>query len=205
MSRYSPTFSALDGAWRLTSRPSRKIGPCSLNAGLDAPLNLPARTLEKRNIFCTCPKTAPVFSVDQPVAPSLCLVKDKVILRPTVSRSVSLGVKSHLGPKTNFFFLLPDIWGFFDAERPLWGEDESLICQGSFYRVWFQWETWPYFTVSDSRVRLPGGPDPRIYISQEQGACSLVAEEATAVVLPPVHTTVTWQWVYMSRHQWLLN
>jgi hypothetical protein len=27
----------------------------------------------------------------------------------------------------------------------------------------------PYFTVSDSRLPQPGGPSPRIYISQEQG------------------------------------
>jgi hypothetical protein len=29
--------------------------------------------------------------------------------------------------------------------------------------------SWPYFTLSDSRLPQPGGPRPRIYISQEQG------------------------------------
>jgi hypothetical protein len=29
--------------------------------------------------------------------------------------------------------------------------------------------SWPYFTVSDSRLPQPGGPGPRIYIPQEQG------------------------------------
>jgi hypothetical protein len=30
-------------------------------------------------------------------------------------------------------------------------------------------DSWPYFTVSDSRLPQPGGPGPCIYISQEQG------------------------------------
>jgi hypothetical protein len=29
--------------------------------------------------------------------------------------------------------------------------------------------SWPHFTVSDSRLPQPGGPGPRIYITQEQG------------------------------------
>jgi hypothetical protein len=30
-------------------------------------------------------------------------------------------------------------------------------------------DSWPHFTVSDSRLPLPGGPGPRTYIPQEQG------------------------------------
>jgi hypothetical protein len=30
-------------------------------------------------------------------------------------------------------------------------------------------DSWPYFTVSDSRLPQPGGPGPRIYKSQGQG------------------------------------
>jgi hypothetical protein len=30
-------------------------------------------------------------------------------------------------------------------------------------------DSWPYFTVSDSRLPQPGGPGPRIYIPQEEG------------------------------------
>jgi hypothetical protein len=30
-------------------------------------------------------------------------------------------------------------------------------------------DSWPYFTVSDSRLPQPGEPGPRIYIPQEQG------------------------------------
>jgi hypothetical protein len=36
-------------------------------------------------------------------------------------------------------------------------------------------DTWPCFTVSDSRLPQPDGPDLRIYIPQEQGG----------LVLPP--------------------
>jgi hypothetical protein len=39
----------------------------------------------------------------------------------------------------------------------------------------------PYFTVSDSRLPHPGGPDPHIYIPQEQGN----------PVIPRVHTIYT--------------
>jgi hypothetical protein len=31
------------------------------------------------------------------------------------------------------------------------------------------WDSWTYFSVSDSRLPQPGGPGPRIYIPQEQG------------------------------------
>jgi hypothetical protein len=31
-------------------------------------------------------------------------------------------------------------------------------------------DSWPYFTLSDSRLPHPGGPGPRIYIPQEQGS-----------------------------------
>jgi hypothetical protein len=41
--------------------------------------------------------------------------------------------------------------------------------QRSHSRVWFPQDSWPYFTVSDSRLPQPGGPGPRIYILQEQG------------------------------------
>jgi hypothetical protein len=30
-------------------------------------------------------------------------------------------------------------------------------------------DSWPYFTVSDSRLLQPGGPGPRIFIPQKQG------------------------------------
>jgi hypothetical protein len=36
--------------------------------------------------------------------------------------------------------------------------------QRSYFRVWVPQDSWPNFTVSDSRLPQPGEPDPRIYI-----------------------------------------
>jgi hypothetical protein len=41
--------------------------------------------------------------------------------------------------------------------------------QRSHYQVRVPRDSWPHFTVSDSRLPQPGGSDPRIYIPQEQG------------------------------------
>jgi hypothetical protein len=41
--------------------------------------------------------------------------------------------------------------------------------QRSHSRVRVLWDSWPYFTVSDSWLPKPGRPGPRIYIPQEQG------------------------------------
>jgi hypothetical protein len=41
--------------------------------------------------------------------------------------------------------------------------------QSNHSRVQVPRDSWPYFTVSDSRFPKPGGPGPRIYIIQEQG------------------------------------
>jgi hypothetical protein len=41
--------------------------------------------------------------------------------------------------------------------------------QRSYFQVRVPRDSWPHFTFSDSRILQPGGPGPRIYISQEQG------------------------------------
>jgi hypothetical protein len=41
--------------------------------------------------------------------------------------------------------------------------------QHSYSRLGDPRDSWPYFTISDSRRPKPGGPGPRIYIPQEQG------------------------------------
>jgi hypothetical protein len=41
--------------------------------------------------------------------------------------------------------------------------------QRSHSRVWVPRDSWPYFTIPDSRLSQPGGPGPRIYKPQEQG------------------------------------
>jgi hypothetical protein len=90
------------------------------------------------------------------------------------SRSVCLGVKPHLGPKTRFL-LLSHSWRFADVGHPLWWMMGLLftIAVGPDQRnhswVWVPWDSWSYFTVSDSRHLQPGGPGPRVYIPQEQG------------------------------------
>jgi hypothetical protein len=58
----------------------------------------------------------------------LVFVRVKVMLLPTVSRPVSLGVKPHLGPKTRFL-LLSDSCGFVDVGHPLWREDGSVVSE----------------------------------------------------------------------------
>jgi hypothetical protein len=54
-------------------------------------------------------------------------VKVKVVLWPTASRPVCLGVKHNLWPKTRFL-LLSDTCRFADVGRPLWWGDGSVVC-----------------------------------------------------------------------------
>jgi hypothetical protein len=98
-----------------------------------------------------------------------------VKLRQTVSRPVYLVVKPHLGPKTRFLLLSRQF-------RVCWCKAPSLT-RGRICRLQLLLtrtravilgftvprDSWPYFTVSDSKLPQPGGPGPRIYISQEQG------------------------------------
>jgi hypothetical protein len=55
----------------------------------------------------------------------------EVMLRPTVSRTVYLGFKPHLGPKTRFL-LLSDSCGFVVVGHCLWREDGSVV-----YNCWW--------------------------------------------------------------------
>jgi hypothetical protein len=51
----------------------------------------------------------------------------------------------------------------------LWFTITAGPLQRSHSRVRVARESWPHFTVSDSRLHQPGGPGPRIYIPQERG------------------------------------
>jgi hypothetical protein len=72
------------------------------------------------------------------------------------------------------FLLLPDsccllTWG------ALWRQDGSVLYtavetrQLKLSRVRVQQDSWPYFISSNLKSLQPGGPDPSIYIPQEQG------------------------------------
>jgi hypothetical protein len=56
-----------------------------------------------------------------------------------------------------------------------WWEDRPVISNCCWplplwsFSVRVPRDSWPYFTVSDSRLLQPGGPGPHIYIPQEQG------------------------------------
>jgi hypothetical protein len=59
-------------------------------------------------------------------------IKVKVILWPTVSRPVYLGVKHHLGSKARFLLQL-DSCGFVDVGRPLSREEGSVVYNCCWY------------------------------------------------------------------------
>jgi hypothetical protein len=95
------------------------------------------------------------------------------MLLPKVSRSVCLGVKPHLGHKIRFFFYCKTVadllmWGALSNKRTGLSFTIADLRQRSHSQVGVPQDSWPHFTVSDSRVLQPGGPDPCIYIPQEQ-------------------------------------
>jgi hypothetical protein len=87
------------------------------------------------------------------------------MLRPTVSWSVYLGVKPHLGFQDQTFVTC----GFIDVGAP--SLTRGSVCRLQLRLVLASVDilgSSPAFTVSDSRLFQPGGPGRRIYIPQEQ-------------------------------------
>jgi hypothetical protein len=82
-------------------------------------------------------------------------LKVGVILGLTVSRPVCLGVKHPSGAYDQIFITVRR-FGFVDVLRSLWRETGSAVyscsCQHSHSRVRNPRDSWPYFTVSGSRL-----------------------------------------------------
>jgi hypothetical protein len=112
---------------------------------------------------------------DHTTPPTELLVKSKsVTLRLAVSQSVSLGVEPHLRLMTRYLLLFESTSCFCGAPSLTRGRVCLLVYgagprQRTLSQVRVPWDSWPYFTVSDSRLPQPGGPGHRIYIPQEQG------------------------------------
>jgi hypothetical protein len=66
----------------------------------------------------------------------------------------------------------------------------------SHFQVRVPRDSWPHFTVSDSRLPQPGGPGPRIYIPQEQG--DPVIPPGTAFFIPRLLRLVGLRWSYST-------
>jgi hypothetical protein len=90
-------------------------------------------------------------------------LQDQVILRPTFSRPIRLGVGPLLEQMTRFYISLSDNYFLLHVGRPLWQEDGSVVCSaimqvqvklycdrqlvGQFVLVWGpMWGSWPDFT-----------------------------------------------------------
>jgi hypothetical protein len=77
------------------------------------------------------------------------------------------------------------MWGALSGERT--GLSFTIAadpCQLRHSRVITPRDSWPYFTVSDSRLPQPEGPGPCIYISQKQGGPVIPQALGSLFVVP---------------------
>jgi hypothetical protein len=95
------------------------------------------------------------------------LLSLSLTLRPTVSRPVCLGLKHPSGTYDQIFItarqLLVCSCGALslDERTGLSFTIASGCHQGSHFRVRVPWDSWPYFTISDSRLSLFVAPTTR--------------------------------------------
>jgi hypothetical protein len=74
------------------------------------------------------------------------------------------------------------MWGALSAERTgVLFTIATAPRQCSHSRARVPRHSWPYFTVSDSRLPQPRGPGPRIYIHQEQGGIGFPRRDSCIV------------------------
>jgi hypothetical protein len=95
------------------------------------------------------------------------------MFRLTVSRPVYLGVKHPSGDQDQVFITVGHLrvcscGALSDARTGLSFTVVAGPCQRSHSWVQVSRDSWPYFTVWDSRLLQPGGPGSHIYIHQEQ-------------------------------------
>jgi hypothetical protein len=85
------------------------------------------------------------------------------------------------------------MWGALSEERT--GLSFTIAagpCQRNHSCVRVTWDSWPYFTFSDSRLPQPGGPGSRIYVPQEQDGP--VIPSGTGLRAPP-HGRAIYCWL----------
>jgi hypothetical protein len=103
------------------------------------------------------------------------IVKVIVILWSTVSRPVCCGVKPSSGVQNQIFIALRRLRVYWCGVPSL---TRGLVCRLQLLlslvskvilKVRVLRDSWPYFTISDSRLPQPGRPGHRIYIPHDQG------------------------------------
>jgi hypothetical protein len=141
------------------------------NHGRGDPLPWPRDTLYPQKLALTSPTSgglSVVIARLRTKATEFLLCYD----RRAVSQSILVS-SNNLGPRPDIYYYHTVagflMWGVLSDERAgLSFTIAALSCRCSHSLVWVPRDSWPYFTVSDSRLPQHGGPGPRIYSPKEQ-------------------------------------